>query len=310
MNEISKYLAELTGECSNSTDTDSGEEEEEIGIDDSEQNIYLQEIVEEIGGEELVTHLNNKIAEQVFTAARLLISSSEGSNQGVIYSVNSLLLEKYDIIQIPELHNITLNRSFQIDKLTEDRYSAKIFQGVLVDTGAAGKSTAGIEQVKALQRIRKDSIINTSTSGTTRIKGIGVGVFSSIGSIDVETPIGIITFHVVPCAIPFLLSLEDLSRLKCNVDIQKNEILQNGKHKAFLIRKYGHLWIMLGHVDLLYITQNDSLPCVFLTESELRTIHRRLGHPSASRLYKTLQRAEHDTNFSIIERLTKYCREC
>lgn len=191
----------------------------------TEQNIYLQEIVEDIGGEELVTHLNNKTAEHVFTAPRLLISSLEGSNQVLIYSVDSLLLEKYNINQIPEPHNITLNRSFQIDNPTEDRYSAKIFQGVLVDTRAAGKSTAGIEQVKGLQRIRKDLILNTSASGTTRIKGIGAGVFSSIGSVDVEIPIGTITFHVVPCAIPFLLGLEDLSRLKCNVDIQKNEIL-------------------------------------------------------------------------------------
>lgn len=64
----------------------------------------------------------------------------------------------------------------------------------------------------------------------------------------------------------------------------------------------------LGHVEPLYILQEDNLPHIFLTELQLRNIHRRFGYLSASRFYKVL-RAGHSINFNIIERLTKCCRE-
>ena len=47
-----------------------------------------------------------------------------------------------------------------------------------------------------------------------------------------------------------------------------------------------------------------------MTESELRRIHRRFGHPSVRRLFKILQRAGYDTEFKAIEHLTKYCHQC
>src|SRR5271169_2397897 len=47
-----------------------------------------------------------------------------------------------------------------------------------------------------------------------------------------------------------------------------------------------------------------------LTESELRRLHRRFGHPSVQRLFNILQRAGHDTEFQAIKHLTKYCHQC
>ena len=51
--------------------------------------------------------------------------------------------------------------------------------------------------------------------------------------------------------------------------------------------------------------------CHHLTETELRQLHRRFGHPAADRLHKILTRAGYnDINSTIIERLTKFCHQC
>lgn len=35
-----------------------------------------------------------------------------------------------------------------------------------------------------------------------------------------------------------------------------------------------------------------------------------IGHPSTLRLYKVLKRARHDPSYRLIERITKFCRDC
>src|ERR1700716_1637855 len=47
-----------------------------------------------------------------------------------------------------------------------------------------------------------------------------------------------------------------------------------------------------------------------LTESELRQLHRRFGHPSVQRLVRVLQRAGHEADTKYIKYLTKYCHQC
>lgn len=85
-----------------------------------------------------------------------------------------------------------IERKFPLERLSAtDKYSAARFQGVLVDTGAAGYSTAGVEQFKALQRLRPGLKLDRKRANECRVKGIGDGVFSSLGAVDIQTPIGI-----------------------------------------------------------------------------------------------------------------------
>lgn len=53
----------------------------------------------------------------------------------------------------------------------------------------------------------------------------------------------------------------------------------------------------------------DTNPC-YLTETELRRIHKRFGHPSVEKLYNVLYRAGHDIERKALEHLTKYCQHC
>ena len=54
------------------------------------------------------------------------------------------------------------------------------------------------------------------------------------------------------------------------------------------------------------MNQNSCL----LIEVELKRLHRRFEHSSVRRLHQMLERSRHDTDLSILEHLTKYCKHC
>ena len=88
----------------------------------------------------------------------------------------------------------------------DNRYSSDIFQGIMPDSGAAGVSTAGNPQFLALQKLDPRVQLDTSTAGDHKIR-FGKGTAFSQGTIQVHTPIGTITFHVVPTNTPFLFCI-------------------------------------------------------------------------------------------------------
>ena len=55
---------------------------------------------------------------------------------------------------------------------------------------------------------------------------------------------------------------------------------------------------------------HDQNSVCHLTETELRQLHRRFGHPSAQRLRRVLDRAGHEPNANVIEKITKFYKEC
>ena len=183
----------------------------------------------------------------------------------------------------------------------EDRYSAKIFQGIMPDTGAAGVSTAGELQSIALQQLDPSIHLDTSTAGQHRIR-FGKGEAVSIGTLRVPTPLGIVIFHVLPTNTPFLLCLRDMDKLQVRYDNLENVLIQHGKRFP-VVRKWGHPWLLLNQPE-------QTIAWSHLTETELRQLHRRFGHPSVRRLSDLLLRAGHDVEVKMIEHLTKYCHQC
>lgn len=91
------------------------------------------------------------------------------------------------------------------------RYSSETFQGIMPDTGASGISTAGYPQYLALQKLNPKVQLDETTRGR-EIK-FGKGIASTKGTIQVPTPLGIITFHVVAADTPFLLCIQDMDRV-------------------------------------------------------------------------------------------------
>ena len=182
-----------------------------------------------------------------------------------------------------------------------DRYSSRKFQGIMPDSGAAGVSTAGEPQFKALQNLDSSIILDTKSAGSHNIR-FGKGVATSKGTTKVNTPLGTITFHVVPANTPFLLCLKDMDELNVKFDNLRNLLIQGDKIIP-VVRKWGHPWMLLNEPEYTIAHSH-------LTTSELSQLHRRFGHPSVQRLAKILGRAGHNVDFPAIKHLTKFCHQC
>lgn len=103
---------------------------------------------------------------------------------------------------------------------TGSRYTEKVFQGIVVDTGASTKSTAGFDQYMALKRSHPEMNLEMDTATKGQVNVIfGVGSASSLGSVTVPTPVGDVEFHIVEPNTPFLLCLADMDRLKSKLDV-------------------------------------------------------------------------------------------
>jgi hypothetical protein len=160
---------------------------------------------------------------------------------------------------------------------------------------------AGKGQFLALQREDPLITLDTHQADIAQVKFGKGDAMESIGSMNVKTPIGKIIFHILKAFTPFLISLRDMDRLKIYVNNVTNEILfTNGKRRTPLIRKWGHPWF--------YVSKLES--AAFLTNVELRKLHRRFGHPATDRLCKMLERAGHNIHRNELKVIEKFCNYC
>jgi hypothetical protein len=139
----------------------------------------------------------------------------------------------------------------------------------------------------------------------------GVGSASSIGTADINTPIGKVQFHIVEASTPFLLCLADMDKLQVYYDNIRDVLVTRTKEVP-VVRRYGHAFLLCYSSLQPYLSDSfDSNPC-YLTETELQRLHRRFGYPSVERLQRLLDRAGHNdnTNRKALEHLTKYCHFC
>ena len=189
------------------------------------------------------------------------------------------------------------------------RYSSTEFVGIMIDTGASKKSTAGYGQFQALQMVDPSVTLDISTKGQINVQ-FGIGTTSSIGSTDITSPIGRVRLHIVQADTPFLLCLADLDRLEVYFNNLKNTII-TPTGEVPVVRRFGHPFLLWDTSLKSYLlTSFDVNPC-YLTDVELRRLHRRFGHPSVERLHKLLHSAGHDdVEIEALNQLTKFCYYC
>ncbi|KHJ30393.1 hypothetical protein EV44_g3899 [Erysiphe necator] len=192
--------------------------------------------------------------------------------------------------------------------ISSGRYNSDRFYGILIDTGASKHSTAGLKQLKALQKI-KSLPINKTKAGAIKVQ-FGIGSSDSIGSINLETPIGFIEFQIVNADTPFLLSLSDMDKLRVYYDNLRNILITPTK-TVNEVRRFGHAFLLWGIFLESFISFSFYMNPCFLTETELRRLHRRFGHPSAQRLYTILKPSGHnEVDKKNIDYLNKFCNYC
>lgn len=135
--------------------------------------------------------------------------------------------------------------------LQTTRYNDHIFYGVMIDTEASSKFTAGFGQYKAFDKIIPTPI-NTTRAGQVNIQ-FAIGQASRLGSINVQTPVGTICFHIVQADTPFLLCLADMDRHDVFFDNTRDSLVSKTKaQKDYPVkdcpvaRLFGHTFLVWG----------------------------------------------------------------
>jgi hypothetical protein len=114
------------------------------------------------------------------------------------------LLDKavtHALLKNNDLYNYANNKCFVVD-----RYGPDEFHGVIIDTGAAGKSTAGYNQYTVYKRLFGITLINTNQEEAVKTM-FGIGLITLIGCIIILTLISQCEFYIVNVSTSFLLSL-------------------------------------------------------------------------------------------------------
>jgi hypothetical protein len=104
-----------------------------------------------------------------------------------------------------------------IECFVTDRYRPGEFHGVMIDTGAARKSTAGYNQYTTYKKLFGKTPINTGQKRAVKAT-FGIGSTTSIGSITISTLIGQYEFYIVNTNTPFLLSLAKINTKKITLN--------------------------------------------------------------------------------------------
>uniref|UniRef100_L7JQT6 Integrase catalytic domain-containing protein n=1 Tax=Pyricularia oryzae (strain P131) TaxID=1143193 RepID=L7JQT6_PYRO1 len=102
-----------------------------------------------------------------------------------------------------------------------------------------------------------------------------------------------------------------MDRLHAYYNNVRNEIVCEDGRRVPVERKRGHPWFYMDSAGpgITFLTEPE-IPGAFLTERELRRIHRRFGHPSVDKLWKLLQRAGEDADLEAIQMINKVCHFC
>ena len=180
-----------------------------------------------------------------------------------------------------------------------NQYSTK-YQGELWDTGAAAVSTVGKAQLEAYIRENPRTKIDW-TPGKTNVSFGGQGHQGSIGTVRIDNPIGTVTYYILNSPTPFLLSLADADRLGAYFNNISNVIVRKDNTTIPVVRKWGHPFFNVGKDEASY---------AYFTETELRRLHRRFGHPRTDRLHRMLTQAGHDVDESVLREVEKFCHQC
>lgn len=117
-------------------------------------------------------------------------------------------------------HRITLSdetvfpvtpASYVFNSSTDSRYNDTDFKWLLIDSGASTQSASGIGQLKALQQLDTSIQLDKNTTRSANFT-FGIGSAASIRSVNLDTPLELIIFYIVPVNIPFLLCSADIDK--------------------------------------------------------------------------------------------------
>ena len=126
---------------------------------------------------------------------------------------------------------------------------------------------------------------------------------SSIGTVQVFTPVGNTNFYIVDIPTSFLLYLKEINTLGIYLNKITNQLIcQDGKSIP-IFYKWGHPWFFVNKNNKVAVS-------IYFTEAKLCWVHTHFGHLSVNKLHKLLTRAGYDIEHKTIEIINKFYYYC
>ncbi|CCU74673.1 hypothetical protein BGHDH14_bgh03207 [Blumeria hordei DH14] len=106
-----------------------------------------------------------------------------------------------------------------------DRYSANVFQGIIPNSGAAEISTAGEAEFEALCQIDPTiSLVPPQDKSTVRFGDAAAQ--KPLDMTAINTPFGLVVFHILQTKTPFLLNVRGMARLQTDVSLHNGYLFR------------------------------------------------------------------------------------
>jgi hypothetical protein len=192
-----------------------------------------------------------------------------------------------------------------------DRYTFEVFYEIMIDSKASIRLIVDYEQYLAF--IKNISIdLNRTKTDTVNVQFEIESIFS-LKSITIDTSIELMKLHVIKTNTSFLLSLANMNRLKVYFNNVENILFMIIKNRSLsIIRRFDHDFLLWKNSYFLhsYIAQSFNFNLYYLTDVELRQLHKWFDHSFITKLHDLLKRSDHDVKKSVIEKLTRFCIFC
>jgi hypothetical protein len=157
-----------------------------------------------------------------------------------------------------------------------DRYTSEMFYDIMIDSDVSIRSIVDYEQYLAfIKNIFID--LNRIKTDTINVQ-FEIESIASLRSLVLDISMRLVEFHVIKTDTSFLLSLADINRLKVYFNNVENILFMIIKNKDLsIIRRFEHDFLLWKNSHSLhsYITQSFNSNFCYLTDVELRQLHRR-----------------------------------
>ena len=201
---LQQYIAHYEGNNKNSNTDDVAYFLEELSIDIFKNLLPNVDIIDEL-----------------FFASINAIQNIESTNTINLLANNAF---KYQIIFADSIIAFIVPRPYSFTILTKLQYDKLEFKELLIHTGTATRSTGGIGQLKALQKIislaKLDKTMAESVNFIFEVRNT-----LSIDTVNLDTPIRIIIFYIIQINTPFLLCLTDIDKLGAYFNNLTNKVV-------------------------------------------------------------------------------------
>ncbi len=259
--------------------------------------------------EMIITNLANRLLSH-FLINNLHISTNDKAQALDDLQTGLKMSHLFDLVHTCMKDTIMKNIDF-FAYIIIDRYTSEMFYDIMIDSETSIRSIVDYEQYLAF--IKNISIDLDCIKTETINVQFEIESTSSVKSLTIDISMELIEFHVIKTDTSFLLSLADMNRLKVYFNNVENILFMIIKNTNLsVIRRFEHDFLLWKNSYSLhsYITQSFNSNLCYLTEVELRQLHRRFEHSFIMKLHDLLKRFDHEVKKAVLKKLSKFCTFC